>query len=84
MATLTPNNSRAYRRLVDTNEYYKFALNRRISRNITATMCEIGTVLQVAVADLDTDHYLLNTLNGTPTSPPLAMAFSLGYCLIPE
>lgn len=47
-------------------------------------MCEIGTVLQVAVADLDTDHYLLNTLNGTPTSPPLAMAFSLGYCLIPE
>lgn len=45
--------------------YRKFALNRRLSRNITATLREAGPILQVRTRDLDQDPYLLNTPTAT-------------------
>lgn len=45
--------------------YRKFALNRRLSRNITATLREAGPILQVRTRDLDRDPYLLNTPTAT-------------------
>lgn len=45
--------------------YRKFALNRRLSRNITATLREAGPILQVRTSDLDQNPYLLNTPTAT-------------------
>lgn len=64
-AKLTPPQLRAFHAHEEAVAYRKFALNRRLSRNITATLREAAPILQVRPADLDANPYLLNTPSGT-------------------
>lgn len=45
--------------------YRNFVTTRRTSKNISATLKEAAPILQVGVAELDEDAYLLNTPDGS-------------------
>lgn len=64
-AKLTGSQIGAFNAHEEALAYRKFVLNRRLSRNITATLREAGPILQVRTCDLDTNPYLLNTPSGT-------------------
>ncbi|OKL48819.1 DNA primase [Boudabousia liubingyangii] len=55
----------AWQGYVDAQEYYKFALKRRESRTILATLRQAQSMLQVRPTDLDADPFLLNTPSAT-------------------
>lgn len=64
-AKLTGSQVDAFTAHEDALAYRRFVLNRRLSRNITATLHEAGPILQVRTCDLDTNPFLLNTPSAT-------------------
>ena len=55
----------AYRALMEALAYQKFAVRRRDSKNITATLKESHPMLEISPRDLDADCFLLCTPNAT-------------------
>lgn len=55
----------AYQDLIAATAYQKYAIQRRLSKNITATLKESHPMLEISPHDLDADCFLLCTPNAT-------------------
>lgn len=55
----------AYEEYQEARKYLSFVINRRESKNITATLREARPMLEINPADLDADGFLLNTPKAT-------------------
>ena len=60
-ALMNPAQQEAYREYVEAIAYHKFVLNRRESKNITATLKEARPMLEISPRDLDSNPFLLCT-----------------------
>lgn len=56
-----PSQAASFRRYSEAHEYKKYAIKRRDSKYIAATLKEARTMLQVEQRSLDSDEFLLNT-----------------------
>lgn len=55
----------AYEKYLEAKKYHSFVINRRDSKNITATLKESRPILEISPADLDHDPFLLCTPKAT-------------------
>jgi P4 family phage/plasmid primase-like protien len=58
---MNPAQQEAYREYIEAIAYHKFLLNRRESKNITATLKEARPMLEISPRDLDSNPFLLCT-----------------------
>lgn len=65
LGMLTPTQLALWREFEDAEEYRKYALKRRESRCITASLKEARPMMQTTPAALDANPYLLNTPTAT-------------------
>ena len=55
----------SYQKYLDAKAYQAFAIKRRESRNITATLKEARPIIEISLSELDADPFLLCTPNAT-------------------
>lgn len=58
---LTDEQAVAYQAYQDACEYFRFVVNRRLSKNIASTLKEARPMLEIDRSKLDADGFLLNT-----------------------
>ena len=58
---MSPEQAKAYKDYMDAVSYKKYVLQRRLSKNITATLKEARPKLEIKVPNLDSNPFLLNT-----------------------
>lgn len=57
--------SHAYKRYEEALDYKKYAIKRRDSKNVAATLKEVHPMLEIEQGCLDANEFLLNTLMAT-------------------
>lgn len=62
---MNPEQAKAYRDYNDAQAYKKYVLQRRLSKNVTATLREARPKLEIKVPELDSNPFLLNTPSAT-------------------
>jgi P4 family phage/plasmid primase-like protien len=62
---MNENQMQSYREFLDAKAYQAFAIRRRDSKNITATLKETHPMLEISPRDLDSDCFLLCTPEAT-------------------